>query len=938
MNYYKEVSAVILITLFTLLAPTTLAYEENIREGIFLVRPDNEFIPETTTPTYLQEEDLTFFACTEQDSSAVRLSVICQDTNEFIDLETQRWGPDSCYIGSTNLEQLDCTSAVARAEYTEAGENRQLEQRIQINKFSNALDKIVETQFSDGGWENPLDTAHGLYVLNHFPDLFEQRIDDAIEYLKINREEANKCWPKEQCQISTTANILFLLEEAGFEDLRIQHDAKLYLEREQTYITSDTTWKIEITDHTINLNNTLNTSCVFEYQGATETFSIPKHPEPTYKNFTPEHQARIGVACTEPVFIELQNEFGETRIPFQGDNFTHTIPPPCWTRNNEHINCDVRTTLFAVNTDINNAQKNAARNYLQNLLVDDRTAGKHVTEDWTVINNALYAHGGLTNSNDILTALLYHQTNSGAWMRNNTYYQDTFYEPQRAEREARPERLRDEVTRTIINTGYAILSLLSNDYERDAEPIRDAERYVSLAEDQTSQNATDEQLTDEEFATAYHANTTSILEDPKRNALAFVVLQNNARPLLRTQPRILNANQQEVTIDIINPTIFELEELSYELNENLQGVIDVEEKDYVGPYSFRRVTISLLENEAETFGYLRLTKGDNEYLKLPIIVSSKPELEITLPEQLTIFGASTNLPFEVHKSNHEFSCGIEWNTSGISSSSTFNINNVNNTYNYPVRFSAVRTENRVYEGIIECSAAGVTFRNPFATEIVRFSTNPIEVSPAAVSINASGQEKNVFVTNQLDETIEVEMRLREADPYILIDDPLSVLAPGETRELPFQVIPPEGENYTTTNTFIISTFDVEERVLLDVDIRVQPPGPTSYLPWIALGILLLALTAASIIGYRRKDELSEWYEKHFHKEDIKKRVQEEVAKLEAEEQKSAIRNMIRIYKLQGLKDSKVREQLLEEGYTEQEIDAAISSAPTDDAQEKPPTQ
>ena len=937
MKNYKEVSAVLLILLTTLLVPSALAYEENIREAIFLVRPDNEYLTQATTPAYLQEEDLTFFACTEQTTQPLRLSVICQDTNEFVDLEATRWGPDHCYMASTNLEDLGCTRAVVQAEYTERGENRRLSRQVNINKFSASLDRIVETQFTDGGWQNALDTAHGLYVLNQFPELFENRIEEAIEYLKNNRDETDKCWPQEQCQISTTANILFLLEEAGFEDLRIQHDAKLYLEREQTYIDSQTTWQIEITDHTMNLNNSLNTSCVFEYQGETDTFSIPRNPHPTYKNLSPEYGARIGVACTEPVFIELQNEFGETRIPFQGDNFTHNIPPPCWTRNNEHIACDDRTTLFAANLEINDAQRRAARNYLETLLRPDRTAGMHVHEDWTVISDSLYANAQLSNTQDVITALLYHQANQGAWTRNNTYYEDTFYEPLQNERNARPERLSDENTRIIMNTGYAVLALMRNGYARDAEPIRDAERYISVAEDQTSQNATDEQLTDEEFAAEYQANTTSILQDPKRNALAFIVLQNNARPLLRTQPRVLFVNQDTTSFEVINPTIFDLENLEYELSDDLQGVIEVEERESIGAYSFRRIGVRLIETDAEAYGYLRIKRGDNEYLKLPIITSSAPELRLTLPEQLTVFGASTTFPFAVEKTNHEFTCSLEWDTSGISNPQSFNINQANNTYNFPVRFSETRTENRVYNGTIECRAAGVTFINPFATEVVRFSSNPLEVSPAAISITEENTQGAVRVTNLLDETIEVTTRLREEDPYILINDPVTPLAPGETREVTFEVIPPQDENYTTSNGLLISTFNVEERVLLDVDIRVQPPTPMSYLIWVAIGTLIIALAATGILAYRRREELKEWYEKHFHKEDIEKQVQEEVARIEAEEQRSAIRNMIRIYKLQGLKDSDVRKRLLGEGYTEDEIDNAISSKEPS-AQEEKPTQ
>lgn len=933
----KEVRALAFVALLALIAPAVLAgsYEEVIRQDIFLVRPDNEYLPEEpVTPTYLQEEDLTFFGCIDEKDTPLRLSVVCEDTNEFLDVDAYGWGPENCYMGSVNLDQLACSRAVVQAEYLQDGENRKIQQRIRINTFSDTLDRIVETQFSDGGWQNALDTAHGLFVLNQFPDLFEQRIADAIDYLKTNRHGKDKCWPKDDCQISTTANILFLLEKAGLEDLRIQHDAQLYLEREHNFLTSGMQWTVEITDHTINKNNTLNTSCVYEYDNTVESFTLPRHPTSVVRTLEPAYGNRIGVSCTEPVYVDLYNEYNETRINFQGDNFSHHIPPACWTRNNERINCDVRTTLFAAGTQIDNNQKSAARNYLSTLLVDDRTAGKHLEEDWTFINDALYAHERLTSTTDVLTALLYHQDNNGAWTSNTTYYEDTYYEPSDAEQEERPERINDTITRSIINTGYSVMGLLANGYDRDAEPIQDAERYVSLVEDETGLNASDEQLTNEEFAEEYEQNRTSILQDPKRNALAFVVLENNARPLLRTKPGILNVDQPNITLDIINPTIFSLDELEYELSDSLKNKLTVDEKDFVGAYSFRRLHISLDDTSTEDFGYLRITKNDNEYLKLPVIINRPPELEITLPEKLTVFGGSTTLPFKIKKSSHTFSCGLEWETPGISSSASFNINDaVNGSYNYPVRFSAVETENAVYNGTVTCQASGVTFKAPFATNIVRFSNRPLRVSPPAVTVNKSEAAYEVQVTNLLDEQIEVETTLRDQDPYVLINDPYVSLAPAETRNLSFEVIPPQLENYTASNSLVLKTFDVEERVLLDITIQPEPEQPISTWVWVVLATLLAALAGAGWIGYKRRDDLLEWYQERFNKENIKREVEKEIAQLEAKEEQSAIRNMIRIYKLQGLKDGEVRKRLLAEDYTEQEIDAAITGST--EAEEEP---
>ncbi|MFT4250309.1 MAG: hypothetical protein ACMXYD_03030 [Candidatus Woesearchaeota archaeon] len=733
----QEVRVLQTITIILLLALSTplviATYEENIREGIYLVRPDNEYIQEETIPTYLENEDLTFFACIEEQDTPLRLSILCEDTNEFADIPAYKWGPQNCYIGSINLEQFDCTQAIARAEYVQAEENLQLQQRIRINAFSKTLDRVVETQFSDGGWQGPLDTAYGLLVISKFPDLFEQRIEQAIQYLTLNRDEEDKCWPATNCQTSTTANILYLLNQAGFENLRIQHDGHLYLQREQTYFTQNSRWQARITDHTINLNNTVDTSCVYDYNNNIETFSLERNPETTIRELTPMYEQEISIVCTEPVFIHLHNEFNEQLLSYQGTNFTYSIPPPCWTIGNERITCDVRTTLFAVGTSIAANQKSQASNYLASLLVDDRTAGKNLEENPTTINNALYAQLISTQRQAVIQNLLYYQRNDGSWNNNNTYYPHSYFEATQEERERIPYRVNDSVTHSIVQTGYAIMAL-END-ERHEENLRDAQRYVSLAEEETALNLTDEELTDEETVQAYEEAVASILSDPKRNAMAFYVLKNHARPIIRTTPKILFLDREETTIDLVNPTIFDLENLEYELPNNLQGKLFIEERDFIGAYSFRRIAIRVLDDTEESFGYLRIKINTNEYLKLPIILDQQPELEITIPEEITIFGASATLPFTIEKSDHEFSCSLEWESEGISSNTPFNVHNTQeNLYEYPVRFASTQTENRVYEGTITCESGSVTFITPFATNILRFATRPLQVRPATISI------------------------------------------------------------------------------------------------------------------------------------------------------------------------------------------------------------
>ncbi len=926
MNNRKEVSIVLALAAMLLLAGLAGAYEYPIKEGIFLVRPDNSFIDSTGIPHYLQNEDLIFFACLEKTGIPIHLSVLCTDNNQFEDVQAYRWGPDNCYIGATNLQNFDCTQAVVQADYVQDGENLQLTQPIRINKFSNTLNRIVQTQYSDGGWQTPLDTAYGLFVIAHFPNIFEQRIQQAIEYLKLNRDQKNKCWPASGCKISTTANILFLLNQAGFSDLRIQHDAALYLQHKQNYL-SGAKWNIVLGDHILNQNNSVNTSCVFDYQDSPYTLNLSKYPANTTINLTPVYDAHIGIVCTENVYVTLYNRYNESLLRYQGDNFSYTIPGACWTLNDENISCDVRSTLFAANDGLASSQTSAAKSYLASILTTDRLAGKKVGLNATAIDDALYLVLKGTSSNDVLTSVLYHQQNLGGWQLNRTYYKNTYFEASPDQVTNLYDEITDNVSKDIVATGYSIMGLIANGYNRSDEPVVDAERWVSLMEDQTGLNYTDKQLTDAKTAAAYAGNKSLILNDTKRNAMAFYVLENNARPLLQAKPRIVIMDRPTVAVDVVNPTIFDLNKLTYKLSSNLQSQISVDEKDSVSAYSFRRIQIHLkTDTPTADIGYLRILEGNNEYLKLPIIVESTPHLNITLPKRITVFGSTAILPFTIDKSAHNFTCSLEWNSTGISSGSAFDINGVNGTtYNYPVQFAKLETENAIYGGTITCSANLVTFVIPFATNVVRFSSRPLHVTPTYLSVNDS-LPQTVTVENMLDQSVDVEMKLVKQDPLVVLSDPYFTLYPGESKNVSVQVIPDKNSGYNTTNAVVFSTYGVENRVVLDVNIH--PPGPGFLSGWVLWGLLAVLVVlggAGAYFGYRYREAIGKWYDARFRKEDSRFNVFKKVSEMETQEEQVAIRNMIRILKLQGLKDTEVRQRLQKDGYSAADIDAALTT-------------
>ncbi len=920
----------LLLIIFLVVIPVVTAgeYEENIREQIFLVRPDNSYIPDTTIPSYLENEDLIFFACLEDDNISMRLSVLCLDTNQFRDLESFGWGSENCVIGATNLESFKCQSALVQAEYTKDDENLKLTQEIRINKFSKTLERIVKSQFTDGGWDDELDTAHGIFVLSYYPKIFSQQIDRAIEYLKLNRDDEDKCWPKDECRISTTSNILFLLERSNItDDLRIQHDARLYLQKVQNYIGSDN-WTVQIGDHLVNQNFTLNNSCVFDYNGTIKVINLSKYPVVNNFSIKPLYSAKIGVVCTEPAYVNLFNEYSEGMIYYQGDNFSYTILPACWSKNNENASCDVRSTLYALNTDISSSRKSAARSYADELVTSDRTAGKYVGPSDNIINDALYLMQTSKDNSDFVTHLLYEQNNNGSWNNDNPYYTYAPYEVSDEEYDAIKARIEDNISRMIITTSYAVMALLDESYTADDEPILDAQRFISLVEDKTSINYSDTSLQDESTAKAYANNISLVLNDTKRNALAFFVLSSNARPVLQSEPKILNMKPGVNTLDIINPTIFELDDLEYTLSDNLKNIIDLEEKDYIGAYSFRRLKLSFKDDESipSAIGYLRISQGSDEYVKVPIIISTIPSLSISLPERITVFGNTAVLPFSVSRSNHSFACDISWDNEGISATNKFDISNINSTgtYNFPVRFADITTESAVYKANITCVTKDTTFIMPVATNILRFPGKPLSINPGALSI----EDTNTYyvqVKNNIDQTLLVQLSLKDPDPRIELSSQSLTLYPGESVNVSVRVIPGDDINFSTTNNLLVSTLDIEERVIISIDIISEPPYKMPL--WLMLsiiGVFLIIISISSYLIYANRKKLAEWYADHFSRKSVAEQITEKIQDVERDEMLTTLKNMIRLLKLQGLSDADMKKSLKDKGYTDDDIEAAIT--------------
>ncbi|RMF07180.1 hypothetical protein D6764_00445, partial [Candidatus Woesearchaeota archaeon] len=88
----------ILFSLLILAFPSDAYVIRGNIEGIYLVRPSNQFIDTSYyPPEYLELEDLVFYTCLEEDNLSIRSSVLCRDDNSFDDLTVYKWSDRNCF-------------------------------------------------------------------------------------------------------------------------------------------------------------------------------------------------------------------------------------------------------------------------------------------------------------------------------------------------------------------------------------------------------------------------------------------------------------------------------------------------------------------------------------------------------------------------------------------------------------------------------------------------------------------------------------------------------------------------------------------------------------------------------------------------------------------------------------------------------------------------
>lgn len=888
----------LLLTLFILVA-TILSYSvtaASIAGGeIDLIRPDSEYIDfNYIPPEYLSIEDLTFFTCIEEDNTQIRTSVLCKDDTSFEDLTVYPWKEktQNCFISSYDIGQRECGELVIESEYVKDDEIVKISQDIKVNRFSTLLDLVSKEQYSDGGWKNATETAAGIWTLSNYDKIYKDEISLANQWLKKYRDNEFKCWPNEDCTVSETAKILAYLTLANNNDsLRVMHDGLVFLKKWQSYFKEGDKWNLTITPFESGDTNCLIT---FEHDHLNDKQFVISEDTTKVYDLTAIPNEKLIVICDQNIHANLTTKEGEVPFIYEGDNLSYSIPYACWPVDSKWGTCDPQATAFAILTDIGDERREGAVKYLESIRKEAVGDEDYILNSTNITLTALYTQylGNITKEYDdaenLVSWLRFKQNNNGSW-GNNSFHEN------------------------IMPTAFSILALLSNKLTRNDEPIQDAEAWINGEELKLSQNKTSDYV---------GWNST------EKNAFAFTVLKNNARPIIKSDPMVILIDKNEVEVNIFNPTTFTLKEVTYEFSDNLKDIIKIKtEREEIPAYTYIKLDIQKEKAETgEKYGHLIIKNEGIEITKIPVMIVNSPKIDIKAKEtHLTVFGTKSKLNFNIVKTPHNFDCTLLWDEEDITSKSQFTIAGKGISVDLAFR-EAERIEN-TYNGEFICSARNEEFNIPFEVDISRYKVFPFAVDGDNIFMNESDKQKNFTIINNLDESLDFKIKFAKAEKYFDLSATTITLGPKESKNISIYSNSPGDINISRTNTIEIQALDQKKTITFrGILVADEVKNGSSLVFWMVMIIIICIIGAIGAVGYNYKDKLANLEMFSFmKKEDKVDKIKLKIKKLEKRERMTAIFNMIHIMRMLNKEDKEIQERLKEEGFSGSHIKEAFDA-------------
>ncbi|HDP74222.1 MAG TPA: hypothetical protein ENN46_04705 [Candidatus Woesearchaeota archaeon] len=845
-----------------------------IEPGLHLIRADNKYtMKDSPYPEFINTEDVYAVTCIEEDSE-ISHSLVCMDNNNFEMMESYRWSDKNCYIASLNLDVFECENALVMAEYIVEGEVIRIEKRIHINVVSKILDLVLENQFEDGGWKDAFSTAVSMWGLSSFKELFEQRLEKAMYWLKVNRDDSLKCWPIGNCDTRATSNILALLTLSDYDDNhRVIRDGNEWIQEMQNFIKDDE-WTLKITPV---INGTTLTLVAYEEKVLDRNFTVKLNEVKEY-TIEPEEGKRIIVISDAIIYLNISNKYGQNIFFYAGDNISYDIQGACWSRFIKGGRCDYKSTAYSSALDISETRKEETIDWMLDNVRKDLAVGMYYGNGH-IDENAFFLYSVrdiITEEKpkEVLNYFLYKQNNDGSWGSGN-------------------------LTDMVIETAYAIMALKEIGYDSNYEPIRDATKWVTQVEQNISESSS------------------------LAMGAAFSVLKPFSKPFILFDPKILLTEQPSSRVRMTNPTPFDLMDLTYQASDSIKNYVTISERTTLPSYSYKLLTItrSDLPENKNLFGEIKIFNQDQEVGRLPVILSQLAYINASYPERTVVYGDSKSLALRFQKSAHEFFCSISWVQNDIEDIPRFKA-----IASTPITLKFKDSVNKQdnYAGTISCELKGKKYDLPIQVYISRYVAVPFTLNTTVVRITDDKIFPAITATNNLN--LYYPLRISIDRPEYFDMPEVITISENEEKEITIRTalssFLANQSEFTDSAIITIEGLEYKQEVIVTIDVESKPSLVKEIAKVVGI-ILLVVIIAGSVAAYFYREKLTAFLNKlYFFRSRIeKKETQEKLVQLKKEEISQSIENTFRLLKMRKRSELEIYQEL-RKNFSKEEIAVA----------------
>lgn len=314
MNYALKKVILVLIISFSCI-PMIFSFQDQltIHHPTYFGEQNNIF----ESIHYLENELLSFEVC-PKDKVEISSKVICS-SGEEIEIELYE-NEQSCYYANKNFNEISCSDFTLHTSYIQDEKERTLTRKFEEEKESKLLNHILEKDYTT---LNSLDLSYYLLTLNKIQDQLTQETIDAYEKLKNDRNNNEKCWPQNNCNLLTTAKILNNINLAQYsEDSRLLEDGKIFFENkivedEEIEYTSQTesldSYEVEIfLDHKFGNNEEIECDLNLDFGDEERSYIFDEDSDLEELRIYKSAEENIDFNCNEDVDFLRITTFEET--------------------------------------------------------------------------------------------------------------------------------------------------------------------------------------------------------------------------------------------------------------------------------------------------------------------------------------------------------------------------------------------------------------------------------------------------------------------------------------------------------------------------------------------------------------------------------------------------------------------------------------------------